>query len=266
MELSFWDNTFPHIKKQPIDRLLYGKHAYRVEVVIAGAKCLQRSNKGRSDDEFKKQFAALQSRIFMNQTYPALFNAKWKGAKINHSLLKKIYLFLQKYDEQLKTRIGDWVVKKPGRAEMKATGDKFFVSSNDPALLEEFALFFKFIPNQMISITFPANENDHTAINSGAILKKNEPVFKFQIALSNKVPHHSGHNGRKENHKNVLAHLDNLATDVFVPASTRHRLESSFWLGGAMIYTNDPTLLGFISLIDPYILGKISPLVRASDK
>jgi len=252
MELSFWNNTFPKIKKIPTDRLLYGVHPYRIEILMKGSKCLRGSKKGRSNAAFEEQFGIMCTQLFFrrNRFFGGAENYEtWKSKNMDKGLLKRIYKILQKYDNDVKIR---------------SHGTKLFISSNALSILEEIAVLFKNKRQFLISVSYPASDEALAIINTGAILTKRKPKFKFQISLSNRNGG-GGYAERKKSSTAVAEHLKNL-DGVFVPHSTMERLKKGLRLSGATIFTNDPTLLGFISLINPYILGKISTLSHATDK
>jgi len=261
-ELLFWDKYFPKMAKRPIDRLLYGVHAYRLELNVICGGCLRKGRGGRSRSNFDSQLARTKRYYTYFVPGPATNSIHVKKDPVpDHKLLLKLYNMLEKYEATTKVRVtGSWSMK---------TGDSVFISSNELNVLEEIAGLFKSKSRrkQVLSLSFPENEKSHDAIKTGAILRKTQPKYKFQISLSNRkmTRRNISWEERQRIHTNVLEHLLLLET-VYVPETVQYRLKNGSPLRGAIIFTDDPANLGFISLIDPYILGKISPVLCVSDK
>jgi hypothetical protein len=258
-DLSFWNNNFPSIIKKPIEKLLYGKHIYKIEVSILGARCLERGIGKRTLDKFEYQFHNLET--FIKRLHNDDFSRvryrhsslvpRWLARGLDYKFLSQVYQTLMKYDDRTKTRTGNW--------NLAQTGQKFFISTNDIKILEEIALLFKDRPNDVISITYPTSDIALKKISNGVILKKNPPKYKFQVKLSGR----NWHPGKS--YLKVLEYLTTLP-EVHVPPGAKKRLERGFCIDGTVIYTDNPENLAFISLLDPYIIGKISPLEYIADK
>lgn len=237
-DLSFWKSKFPAIQVAPLNQLLYKKYIYKLVL------------------KFPNTTAGIISHL-MGRDRKVVLNKK------RDYWIHKRYLALRQND----LKLADFVVNA---AEMIEAMDcrtmgswtSLSISTNDMDALQKFAMFIKRHSKyaKVDGISAPASQEACDVIKTGAVLKNSDPEFPYMVYLRCKTrrkypPGHGDH---------ILNHLQMLE-DVKVPSGTRKSLQRNYFYN-CPIYVKDPNNLSFLTLIDPDLVGRISPLVKNPDK
>lgn len=114
--------------------------------------------------------------------------------------------------------------------------------------------------SSMTTISFPETEEQATLLKENKILlRPNSKVnYKYKVFLKDG-------NYPVETKKQVLEFLYNLGSDAQVSEGTQHMLGRQYeYTWGCFVYVNDPTVLTFLNLISPNMVGQIHELTHSS--
>jgi hypothetical protein len=245
-------------------KLVYGVHAYRLEVIIPYAEILSLpSGVLRSDYHFDRECAFLRRKAVVHRDWlDGTIGAAESDREAPYAELKTLYYMIGNYKDEIKTRV---LSCHYDRGKLLGTG--YAISSNNKEIIAKFAKTIENFGFILKSLTLPWTDEDYKALTNKSILSKVEPKFKYKVTLSSKQKGYKSEELRKMC-DSVLLQLDGLdETDIEIPRLTRRALElGNLYYSSLYVYVNNPDVLGFLPLINPNIIGRIYTLQQHSDK
>jgi hypothetical protein len=110
--------------------------------------------------------------------------------------------------------------------------------------------------NYIEEVTYPVSADAIEKLKAGAILRKNAHDYSHKVMLRD---------GRYEleTKQQILNYLDNLGDLVKLSKGSREMLTKNYTsMWGVFFYTNDPSLVTFLSLINPNLVSNIHELIH----
>ena len=232
MDNSYWLNSNPGVAFLETKKQFFGKYTQRVVYKVPGVYFINKV----PVDELCDAIAARNANVArVNYKYGNSYGSAVDAAMI------QLFGALKKTHTQLKYRI-----------ELSSVS----IYSNDETELKSFNDEVSAYADTLQSVTGPRDIASQQLLESGHILGPNKTGYKYKVIFSD---------GRQDPavKKQLIAYLDNLGDSVQVPNGTRTRFTNGFSYGwGNYIYINDISILTFISIIMPGLVGKVHELTK----
>lgn len=233
MDLSFWNNVNLGVEKQETAKQFYGRFLWRLVIRADGGRLIETPGSIAVALAHKKSLRA----------------TNWWGnhrginyEAVDISLLENIREIKSTYGNKIRIRIEDPQIQ--------------FYTEDEATLIE---IAKQLVPSTCIEkVCGPADAAQEQLLRNGVIIRKLETDYKYKVVLKD---------GRysitiKEQ---ILNYLNNLGDEVKVSKGSKKMLDSKYsHIWGVFFYTNDPSLVTFITLIEPTIVAKIHELVQVS--
>jgi len=207
---------------------------------------------GRLIDSKDSIDRALEHRRLMTKS---VNHGGWWGGRYNKDLEKADIEFLSKLKEIRHDR--DLGLK------LRVEEPRIQIYANSVDKLEQLVTnYFDSSWNIFVeSVSGPADAIAESVLNSGAIIRKTDVGYRYKIIIRD---------GRysPEVKTSLLNYLDNVGTEnIKLSPSGRQALEkNSVYIWNMYLYTNDPSIVDFLTIICPGIVSNCHELVVVSDK
>ena len=239
MDLSYWSNI-PNIRIGNTTKQFYGQYLWRLSLEVHAGRLI-----------YEPKDSDLENLLIRRREVSKRYNQQgWWGMR-RHNLEKVDLDLLEvmrhiKYDPSYQIKIR---VEEP----------HLHIYSNSDQELKHIANRIK-SKSAIVELTGPGDLDTQRLLEYGVIFRKKATDYKYKIVFRD---------GRypTDTKKQILSYLDGLGDIVRVTKGVRKMLESQFshsW--GVYFYTNDTTILTFISLISPTIVSNIHELVVLPNK
>jgi hypothetical protein len=240
MDTSFWIRCNPKVTVEHTTKKYFGKFLYKVVLYCPA---------GRLIDSKGPMYKELEHR---KSIYKHINQSGWWGARQNRDLDHADMPLLETMRGIRKNSVSAGIklrVEEPRIQIYAATEDELV-----NLVIDHLQPFVKHIE----SIAGPANEEAAEVLNSGAIIRKTDNGYTHKVILRD---------GRYslDVKDAVLKYLDNLQIEmVGVPGSCRTMFtKSTSYIWNCYFYTNDPSVITFLNLIQPGLVSNIHELVVA---
>ena len=241
MDISYWTRLVPKIKYEPTRKRYFGQYLCKLVLEINCGRII--STPESTDVEH-----AVQTQISLLKSYN--FGGSWRIGRIdtlrhaNIEDLRCLRSIRHAHKEQFKFRIEEPMVQIYSETEDQLRG---IVKQFTPSLV-----------GNIKSISFPESLEQSALLQQDKILVS--PLQKS--GYSHKVMLRDGQYDTSTKQQ-LLDYFNNLGDQVRLTEGTRRMLSApNTFLWSGYFYTNDISLITFVSLINPKIVGKIHELVR----
>jgi hypothetical protein len=236
MDTLFWTQSSPSITVEHTTKKYYNKYLYKIVIYCPA---------GRLIDSKGTMFVELEHR---KSIYKHINHSGWWGHRQNQDLdhadtdLLEILRTIRKTSTGIKLR-----VEEP-RIQIYAATEKELIN----LVSDRLKLFAKHIE----AITGPANDESAAILDSGAIIRKTANGYSHKVILRD------GRYGTDVKDA-ILQYLQNLNIEnIGIPASCQKMFsKSSSYVWNCYFYTNDPSVITFLNLIQPGIVSNCHELV-----
>lgn len=236
MDTLFWTQCSPNITVEHTTKKYYNKYLYKIVVYCPAGRLVDA--KGSLD-------VALEHR---KSLYKHINHSGWWGYRQNRDIdnanidLLEILRTIRKSSAGIKLR-----VEEPRVQIYAETEDDLISLTQD---------YLKPFTKHIETISGPADERSAEILNSGAIIRKTDNGFSHKVILRD------GRYGANTK-DNILQYLNNLDPElVNIPKSCRDMFsKSSSYVWNCYFFTNDPSVIMFLNLIQPGIVSNCHELV-----
>jgi hypothetical protein len=236
MDLLFWRKVNPVILCEATRKVSYSKYLYRVDILAPGCKLINTTDDPSVyEDKIQARLAAQK----LNRQ--GWYHARQQLIDADCDLLTELKRFIESWDH-IKTRIEEPSIQ-------------FYAETEDELQGIARAINPKW-HSRISRVTMPRNDEQAALLLEGKLLVSDRVQYKYKVNMRD---------GRysPEVRAQIKSYLDGLGTDVVsYGKGTRDHLEARFdTMWGCFFYTNDSSILTFLSLIAPSIIGKIQEVV-----
>lgn len=237
MDILFWNNLNAGLQLQPTAKRYFGKYFWRMCVRVPGGRLIHSK---AEDLQVELELRRMTERRMINWGGSWAWRKNTLSQEVDLDLLSDIREFARTHQHAIKLRIEE---------------PKLQIYTQDEQMLKSFA---HLLGNNKIFI-----EEIHGVMDTDheSILESDAIICKHPVKYSHKVMLREG-TCAPEIKQQILNYLESLEDLVDVSEGTKRELLkpfSSIW--GAFFYTNDPSVITFLNLIQPGIVRKIHPLV-----
>lgn len=239
MDISYWTQLNRNIKFEHTQKQFFGQYLYRLAVYAPGGRLI--------DHKVETVEQALHLRRTMNRSYN--YGGSWRD-RYDHKYLNDTDV---QFLELIRTIKKDYATK----VRLRIDEPSINIYANDLDLLKEIVDLFSPKEHKYIeSLTYPANDDAVKKLEAGAILRKTAHEYSHKVMLRD---------GRYDPNvkEQVLNYLDNLGDLIKISKGSREMLSKTYpSMWGVFFYTNDPSLVTFLSLIHPTLVSNIHELIH----
>ena len=240
MDLSYWKNLTPNLTISYTQKLFFNQYLYRLELTANGAQSIRSKYSVES---------SLQERI---KSYRAINYAGSWVSRINSQL--------KKADPAWLNYIKNYKLNLPAGIKIRIEEPCLSLYSDN---IEELCKFADEVPatfrKYLKEITVPRNDKEKDLLLAGKKIMRTKPKFRYKINFRD---------GKYSalTREQILNYLESLDKLVQIPKHCREELQKRFdsvW--DAYIYSNDNSIVTFISLIEPRLIRSITEMTSAED-
>lgn len=242
MDTAYWTATNPKVAFEDTKKQYFGKYLIKVLYHVPSAVYINKAMPGKMKDYIAWREA--QAIATGGRWGGAGYNSYWTrnhNANTDTCMLEH-FTDLKSKHKQLKYRL-----------ESNHIG----VYANDEALLKAFNdSILPAYRTALCTITRPKDTAQASLLANGHILGVNKIGFKYKVMFCD---------GKFDAHakQQLMHYFDSLGDIVKVPKSTRQNFEAGHtYSWGNYIHTNDLSILSFVSLIVPGLVGKTYELTK----
>jgi hypothetical protein len=236
MDISFWTRCSPNITVEHTSKKYYNKYLFKIVVYCPAARLID--DKGPMDE-------ALEHR---KNIYKHINHSGWWGHRHNRDLDHANIPLLETLRNIRRTHSGFKLRVEEPRIQIYAATEKELIN----LVVDHLQSFTENIE----TIAGPANDDCAEILDSGAIIRKNANGYSHKIILRD------GRYGTDVK-DTILQYLQNLNIEtVGIPASCQKMFtKSSSYVWNCYFYTNDPSVITFLNLIQPGLVSNCHELV-----
>ena len=238
MDISFWTRCSPNITVEHTTKKYYNKYLYKIVVYCPAGRLVDA--KGPMDKELEHR----------KSIYKHINQSGWWGHRHNRDLDKADIQLLNTLRTIRKT-VGNVKLRvEEPRVQIYAATEDELVN----LVIDYLQTFVKIIE----AISGPANDKAAEILNSGAIIRKTDNGYTHKVLLRD------GRYGADVKHA-ILQYLHGLEIEnAGVPTSCQEMFsKDSSYVWNCYFFTNDPSVVMFLNLIQPGIVSNIHELVVA---
>jgi hypothetical protein len=238
MDTSFWIRCNPKVTVEHTTKKYYGKYLYKIVVYAPAGRIMDSKN-----NDLQK---AYEHRLCVSKH---INQSSWHmGAYYHRDLEKADLQFLQVLRHIKKNVAGIKMRIEEPRVQIYAASEDQLIH----LVLDHLQPFVKHIE----SIAGPENPTYADILNSGAILRKTNNGYTHKVLIRD---------GRytPETKASILGYLESLGAEVVkLPQSAVEMLtKTSGYIWNMYFFTNDPSVLMFLNLIQPGLILNCHELV-----
>lgn len=236
MDTSFWTTLNPNIRVEATTKQYFGRFLYKMVVF---AKC------GRLIHSKVTIVDALLERKERNRVIYNYGGSWWQRNRLNSDDADVVLLATLR---DIKNEYGD-------KIRMRIEEPNVQIYTEDEDTLKDIAI--RILPNEAVNIvSLPENDEVVPLLKDGAIIKHTPQEYKYKVIFRD------GRYNIQIKHQ-VLQYLINLDKDtVKLPQNCVSMLGNSMeYSWGMYFFTNDKSVVTFISLIAPTLVSNIHELV-----
>ena len=238
MDLSYWAKFNPKVAFEHTQKQFFSKYVLRVTYNISCASYINKAGDKTMADYI--EWRKVQAKI-RNGGYG--YNHYWTYGltdKTDPAILEHFRVLKGKYE--LKYRL---------------EADNFSIYSNDEADLKKFNdAIDPHYQCVLHEISCPKDAAHQKLLESGHITSANKKGYKYKVMLRDGQ---YDANAKQQ----LLNYFDSLGDAVTVGKATRRSLSNGHkYTWGNYIHTSDPTILSFVDLIVPGIVGKTHEITK----
>ena len=242
MDLSFWTKLNPNIVYEPTRKIFFDKYLCRL-VINCPAGRLINAKTDNIESDLRIRFEYAKNRNW---------GGSWESlnshaiANADAEQISNIKSIKSAYSDEIKFRIEEPKIQ-------------IYTDSEDMLKVVACAI----LPNFQTSIDavqFPESDDQAKLMLEGKIITKATTKIEYKYKVTLRDGEYDS-----ETRNSILQYLTNLGDEVKVSEQTLLKLRSYHYLWSAFLYVNDPSVLTFLSVIQPGIIGKIHELVKVAE-
>jgi len=240
MDTSFWIQCNPKITVEHTTKKYFGKFLYKIVVYCPA---------GRLIDSKGDMLPALEHR---KNIYKHISGSSWWGARQNKDIENADVSLLEILRNiRMNKLLGFKLRVEEPRVQIYAGTEDELKNLIDSHL--------KNYQTQIESVSGPANSDCAKILDSGAIIRKIDNGYSHKVILRD------GRYG-SDVKETILNYLDGLQIEIVgVPKSCREMFgKTSSYVWNCYFYTNDPSVVTFLNLIQPGLVSNIHELIIAN--
>lgn len=240
-DLSYWAKSNPGVAFEETRKQFFGKFLIKVAYEFQSACYINKAKPGKMQEYIN--WRNLQATI-RTGSFSVGYNPYWTrdhNANTNVDLLEHFSDIKRKHD-QLKYRI---------------ESRQFGVYSSDENLLKAFNdAIDPAYKHCLHTVTSPRDSQHSDLLTNGHLLSAKKSQYKYKVMLRD---------GKYDPvaKQQLLNYFDSLDDMVKLPKSVRTNIEKGYaYTWGSYIYTTDLSILSFVSLIVPGIVGTTHEITK----
>ena len=240
MDTLFWTQFSPKITLDHTIKKFYGKYLYRLVVYAPSGYLINQKNSSIQEGINRRKLLNESARLINYAGY-------WGEMSVRHNITDANPEFLElikslKNNRTFKIRAEEPRIQIYAKSELDIQN----LVNNNKQLFQQYTESF----------SGPADYQAEQVLNSGAIIKNTDNGYKHKVILRD---------GRYDvtiKH-NILNYLTNCGTELVLisPTVTEMLSNQNNYIWSCSFYTNDPSVVTFISLMSPTIILNIHELV-----
>lgn len=235
MDLSYWNNLSLEIVTEPTSKQFYGRFVWRLVLHAVGGRLIETAK----DMPIKE---ALDFRILkFNMSRGWRYRDGLGDIKTaNVSLLESLRDIKADFGERIRVRIEEPNVQ---------------IYSEDEQTLKDIVAKLPYT-SCIEKVSGPADATQEKLLKSGAIIRTKPSEYKYKVVFRD---------GRYDptTKSQILNYINSLGPGMvkITKGATKMMSNTYSYIWGVYFYTNDPSIITFISLIEPSIVSRIHELV-----
>lgn len=242
MATSFWTLCNPNIRVETTTKKFFGKFLYKLVIYVAG---------GRSIDSRR----GIEESINHRRSQQHLHTGSWWWQHRNPNLEKANIDLLKKVKELKDNRKNLNILVRIEEPHIQ-------IYSESLDQLEKIVCeYFNNYQTLLTAISWPASDVSAEVLNSGAIICKKNNGYQYKVMIRD---------GRYDSttKQQILNYLEGLDREIVkIPGSMTIMLKKDYgYIWNCYFYTNDASIISFLTLISPGLVSNIHELVVVADK
>lgn len=236
MDTSFWIQCNPKITVEHTTKKYYGKYLYKIVVYCPAGRLIDSTGPMDKELEHRKSI------------YKHINQSGWWGHRQNRDLAHADIVLLETLRSIRRSQSGVKLRVEEPRIQIYAASEDDLVN----LVLGHLQPFASHIE----SVAGPANEDCAEILNSGAIIRKTDNGYTHKVIIRD---------GRysTETKDSILEYLHGVGIEtVGIPGSFQKMFsKSTGYVWNCYFYTNDPSVVTFLNLMQPSLVSNIHELV-----
>ena len=238
MDISKWIQFNPKITVEQTTKKYFGKYLFKIVVYCPAGRLID--SKGSMNDAL----------IHRREVHKSINYGGYWGNRNNKNLDKADVEFLEVLRE---LRNNDLLGIK---LRVEEPSVQIYAESEEK-LYEIVTKYFSHLQNNYITaIAGPVDKNAEDILNSGAIIRKKDVGYTHKIIIRD------GRYGT-DLKQNLLVYLESMGPEIAKVSKSGTELlrKSSGYIWNLYVYTNDPSIVTFLNLIDPNLVLNCHQLI-----